>query len=98
MLSDSARERLTDLQLAVLTTNTDDGVGSEFEASCQLMDGAGLLEMLMQKAGSGNLMVGMVGYPNVGKSSVINVLVQQKKVSVAATPGNTLIFSRLFYS
>jgi len=95
MLSDSARERLTDLQLAVLTTNTDDGSGSEFESSCQLMDGAGLLEMLMQKAGSGNLMVGMVGYPNVGKSSVINVLVQQKKVSVAATPGKTKHFQTI---
>ena len=30
--------------------------------------------------------VGFVGYPNVGKSSTINALVGEKRVSVAATP------------
>ncbi|EFO20434.1 hypothetical protein LOAG_08056 [Loa loa] len=35
------------------------------------------------------LVVGMVGYPNVGKSSTINKLLNQKKVSVSATPGKT---------
>ena len=35
------------------------------------------------------LVVGMVGYPNVGKSSTINVLVGRKAVSVSATPGKT---------
>ena len=34
-----------------------------------------------------HLTVGMVGYPNVGKSSTINVLIADKKVSVSATPG-----------
>ena len=29
-----------------------------------------------------NITVGMVGYPNVGKSSTINVLIADKKVSV----------------
>jgi len=38
------------------------------------------------------LTVGTVGYPNVGKSSVINVLVGQKKVGVAALPGKTKHF------
>ncbi|VDO35617.1 unnamed protein product [Brugia timori] len=33
--------------------------------------------------------VGMVGYPNVGKSSTINKLLDRKKVSVSATPGKT---------
>jgi len=33
--------------------------------------------------------VGMVGYPNVGKSSTINALYGEKKVRVAATPGKT---------
>uniref|UniRef100_A0AAF5Q1I7 Large subunit GTPase 1 homolog n=1 Tax=Wuchereria bancrofti TaxID=6293 RepID=A0AAF5Q1I7_WUCBA len=33
--------------------------------------------------------VGMVGYPNVGKSSTINKLMDRKKVSVSATPGKT---------
>lgn len=36
--------------------------------------------------------VGFVGYPNVGKSSVINCLMDQKKVSVSATPGKTKHF------
>lgn len=40
-------------------------------------------------------MVGMVGYPNVGKSSVINVLCGRKRVGVAAMPGKTKHFQTL---
>ncbi|XP_043661388.1 large subunit GTPase 1 homolog [Drosophila teissieri] len=40
--------------------------------------------------------VGMVGYPNVGKSSTINSLMTVKKVSVSATPGKTKRFQTLF--
>lgn len=39
---------------------------------------------------------GMVGYPNVGKSSTINTLLDAKKVSVSATPGKTKHFQTLF--
>ncbi|KAJ1618307.1 P-loop containing nucleoside triphosphate hydrolase protein [Pavlovales sp. CCMP2436] len=39
--------------------------------------------------------VGFVGYPNVGKSSTINALVSNKKVSVSATPGKTKHFQTL---
>jgi len=38
------------------------------------------------------LMVGTVGYPNVGKSSVINVLCGRKRVGVASLPGKTKHF------
>ena len=38
------------------------------------------------------LMVGTVGYPNVGKSSLINVLCGKKCVGVAARPGKTKHF------
>ena len=38
------------------------------------------------------LMVGTVGYPNVGKSSVINVICQKKRVGVANMPGKTKHF------
>merc|ERR1711976_534182 len=31
----------------------------------------------------------MIGYPNVGKSSIINVLLNRKNVAVAGTPGKT---------
>ena len=41
------------------------------------------------------LMVGMVGYPNVGKSSVINVLCGRKRVGVASMPGKTKHFQTL---
>lgn len=37
----------------------------------------------------------MVGYPNVGKSSLINVLCGRKRVGVAATPGKTKHFYTL---
>ncbi|XP_075214716.1 nucleostemin 3 isoform X3 [Lycorma delicatula] len=40
--------------------------------------------------------VGLVGYPNVGKSSTINALIQDKKTSVSATPGKTKHFQTLF--
>lgn len=39
--------------------------------------------------------VGFVGYPNVGKSSTINALVGEKRVSVAATPGKTKHFQTI---
>lgn len=39
--------------------------------------------------------IGMVGYPNVGKSSTINVLMGEKKVTVSATPGKTKHFQTL---
>lgn len=40
--------------------------------------------------------VGLVGYPNVGKSSTINAVFLEKKVSVSATPGKTKHFQTLF--
>lgn len=39
--------------------------------------------------------VGMVGYPNVGKSSTVNVLAEKKKVAVSSTPGKTKHFQTL---
>ena len=42
--------------------------------------------------------VGLVGYPNVGKSSTINALIGAKKVSVSATPGKTKHFQTIHLS
>lgn len=44
------------------------------------------------------LVVGLVGYPNVGKSSTINALLGSKKVSVSSTPGKTKHFQTLPFS
>ncbi|KXZ45888.1 hypothetical protein GPECTOR_49g472 [Gonium pectorale] len=43
-------------------------------------------------------MVGLVGYPNVGKSSTINALFGAKKTAVAPTPGKTKHFQTLHVS
>jgi large subunit GTPase 1 len=44
------------------------------------------------------LIVGLVGYPNVGKSSTINSLLGEKKVSVSSTPGKTKHFQTIVLS
>lgn len=48
--------------------------------------------------GSGRVVVGFVGYPNVGKSSTINALVGEKKTGVTSTPGKTKHFQTLIIS
>ncbi|XP_028808348.1 GTPase LSG1-2-like [Neltuma alba] len=47
---------------------------------------------------SSNVVVGFVGYPNVGKSSTINALVGQKRTGVTSTPGKTKHFQTLIIS
>lgn len=45
-----------------------------------------------------HLTLGMVGHPNVGKSSLINSLVGRRVVSVSKTPGHTKHFQTIFIS
>lgn len=70
---------------------------SNFVTSSNLLSRSELIEVfhtmytrrrLLGKA----VTIGLVGYPNVGKSSTINCLMQGKKVSVSATPGKTKHF------
>lgn len=42
-----------------------------------------------------SIVVGLVGYPNVGKSSTINALCGEKRVGVAAMPGKTRHFQTI---
>uniref|UniRef100_A0A3Q3M0U3 Guanine nucleotide-binding protein-like 1 n=1 Tax=Labrus bergylta TaxID=56723 RepID=A0A3Q3M0U3_9LABR len=44
----------------------------------------------------GVLTIGCIGFPNVGKSSVINSLVGRKVVSVSRTPGHTKYFQTYY--
>jgi large subunit GTPase 1 len=46
----------------------------------------------LKRTAKERLMVGTVGFPNVGKSSVINVLCGIKRVGVADRPGKTKHF------
>lgn len=45
-----------------------------------------------------HVVVGFVGYPNVGKSSTINALVGEKRAGVTSTPGKTKHFQTLIIS
>ncbi|ORZ35919.1 P-loop containing nucleoside triphosphate hydrolase protein, partial [Catenaria anguillulae PL171] len=53
-------------------------------------------EPIRKDGRNGNrITVGLVGYPNVGKSSTINALCGSKRVSVSATPGKTKHFQTI---
>lgn len=47
---------------------------------------------------SRSVIVGFVGYPNVGKSSTINALIGEKRTGVTSTPGKTKHFQTLIIS
>ncbi|KAI4828302.1 hypothetical protein KUCAC02_022403 [Chaenocephalus aceratus] len=74
---------------------------SAFHNSSRLLRKDELLAMFKSvhngtRCREGELTVGLVGYPNVGKSSTINTIFRNKKVSVSATPGHTKHFQTLF--
>lgn len=55
-----------------------------------------LVEVLRAlKDENGKVEIGLTGYPNVGKSSVINAVLGKKKVGVASMPGKTKHFQTL---
>jgi len=49
-----------------------------------------------EKKDDDNIVIGMIGFPNVGKSSVINVLCNRKLVGVGSRPGKTKNFQTIF--
>lgn len=72
-----------------------------FHNSSRLLHKDELLDMFKlvhsgRRCKEGQLTVGLVGYPNVGKSSTINTILRNKKVSVSATPGHTKHFQTLY--
>ncbi|CAK9082391.1 Guanine nucleotide-binding protein-like 1 (GTP-binding protein MMR1) [Durusdinium trenchii] len=52
-------------------------------------------EEVSNEVASGSIMLGLIGHPNVGKSSMVNHLMGEKVVSVKATPGHTKILQTL---
>ncbi|KAG0168126.1 hypothetical protein DFQ28_006420 [Apophysomyces sp. BC1034] len=58
-----------------------------------------LLDLLIEETPvgdyDGKITIGLVGYPNVGKSSTINALIGEKRVSVSSTPGKTKHFQTI---
>ncbi|KAL2152537.1 hypothetical protein VTH82DRAFT_5721 [Thermothelomyces myriococcoides] len=80
-------------------TQTED----DDELDTRILTVSELEEMLLQYAPEDagpdrKLQVGLVGYPNVGKSSTINALIGAHKVSVSSTPGKTKHFQTIHYS
>ncbi|CAH1638858.1 unnamed protein product [Spodoptera littoralis] len=81
--------------------NTDNNESTQIEDnktkvrnSHEVFDREKLLEVLKSQKvdrlkNPPRLSVGMIGYPNVGKSSSVNVLMKTKKVSVSSMPGHT---------
>lgn len=68
-----------------------------FHASMTHAFGKGALISLLRQFGKlhsdkKQISVGVIGYPNVGKSSVINTLISKKSCNVAPIPGETKIW------
>jgi nuclear GTP-binding protein len=68
-----------------------------FHASLTHAFGKGALISLLRQFGKlhedkKQIAVGIIGYPNVGKSSIINTLTSKKSVKVAPVPGETKVW------
>ncbi|XP_065062215.1 uncharacterized protein LOC135689042 [Rhopilema esculentum] len=68
-----------------------------FHASVQNPFGKGALIQLLRQFGKlhsdkKNISVGFIGYPNVGKSSIINTLMKKKVCKTAPIPGETKVW------
>jgi large subunit GTPase 1 len=81
--SDSHNDHSSDSKTHILTVD-------ELEAL--------FLSALPQDKTKDKTTIGLVGYPNVGKSSTINALIGAKKVSVSSTPGKTKHFQTIHLS
>lgn len=79
----------------VLNTESESNASvDDLENSYEIYDRSRLLNVLKglvidNLKNPPRLSVGMIGYPNVGKSSTVNILMQTKKVSVSSMPGHT---------
>lgn len=78
-------------------TSSSCAIDTDFVTSDHLFSRSELMEVFRtihtkKKVSEKAVTIGLVGYPNVGKSSTINCLLLEKKVSVSSTPGKTKHF------
>jgi len=95
-------EKIADMKVS----ENEDEESGEFSAEeiekCKILTREELIDLFkkvhegIEKYKEGVTTIGMVGYPNVGKSSTINALMQSKKVAVSDTPGKTKHYQTLF--
>ncbi|XP_042892449.1 large subunit GTPase 1 homolog [Penaeus japonicus] len=82
-------------------TSSSCAIDTDFVTSDHLFSRSELMEVFRtihtkKKVSEKAVTIGLVGYPNVGKSSTINCLLLEKKVSVSSTPGKTKHFQTLY--
>ena len=90
-LSDWHEKMEADMSMTVEDEEEDDDVQHKVEV--EAADGS---YHGHQAYRNGVLTIGCCGYPNVGKSSLINGLMGRKVVSVSKTPGHTKHFQTIF--
>lgn len=99
---DKLEEKLQQIEQKLPTPSEEKTAPSFAKNSCKLLTREELIEYFRTVYQQGATYtenvttIGLVGYPNVGKSSTINALMTEKKVSVSATPGKTKHFQTLY--
>ncbi|CAL4164941.1 unnamed protein product, partial [Meganyctiphanes norvegica] len=83
------------------TSDKENPLNSKYVTTSKLFSRVDLISLFKvihegKRVSEKHVTIGLVGYPNVGKSSTINCLMKEKKVSVSATPGKTKHFQTLF--
>ncbi|XP_018008557.1 large subunit GTPase 1 homolog [Hyalella azteca] len=99
--TNSIAETLDSDNVKSLTIGSTHKTAASFVTTSKLHNREELIAVLEHASPAPRLLqqhttIGLVGYPNVGKSSTINCLMQGKRVTVSATPGKTKHFQTLF--
>lgn len=92
------QEKLNELnkKLSELNMSEEEKEGSRILNQAELITFFKTVHKSVDKAKPGLTTIGLVGYPNVGKSSTINALLKGKKAAVSDTPGKTKHYQTLF--